>query len=37
MTNIKSRDYTIDNIKGILILLVILGHSIQYVSGMEYL
>lgn len=37
MTNIKSRDYTIDNIKGILILLVILGHSIQYASGMEYL
>lgn len=35
--NLKSRDYTIDNIKGILILLVILGHSIQYASGMEYL
>lgn len=35
--NLKSRDYTIDNIKGILIILVIVGHSIQYASGMDYL
>ncbi len=32
----KARDIKIDFIKGILIFLVVLGHSIQYGSGVTF-
>lgn len=32
----KSRDLTLDLAKGILIILVVLGHAIQYSYGIEY-
>ena len=32
----KGRDLTLDLAKGILIILVVLGHSIQYSYGLEY-
>lgn len=34
---ITSRNYAIDCIKGILIILVVLGHAIQYASGSDYM
>ena len=33
----KNRDTAIDQIKGILIILVVLGHALQYGYGLEYL
>lgn len=32
----KQRNYKIDYIKGILITLVVFGHSIQYGSGLTF-